>query len=284
MPLRKKITCQCEVCDRYKKRSPVTYDDLANLPPPREQPPLHGTYRGTDLYTLPPPCGGWVVLQVLNLLERAAPITLAPGTSGRDEVVMRALLTAHGYRQAHPVVDMVNHEAETAQRISKELAAQLDTKESGETTHLSIVDRDGMAVAVTTSINTYFGAWVAAKDLGFFYNDCMKEFEIGKPNHPFALRAGAMPYSSMSATIAARDGRPILAIGSPGSARIISAVAQVTQRWLDGQSLPDAVAAPRLHVVPPSRGYIEDPPSPQPTRPSGAHGSASLCKSSPPTL
>ncbi len=237
----------------------LTYDDLANLPPPREQAPLHGTYRGTDLYTLPPPCGGWVVLQALNLLERAAPAALALDASSRDEIVMRALLTAHSYRQAHPVVDMVNHEAETAQRISKETAATLAAKESGETTHFSVVDRDGMAVAITTSINTYFGAWVAAKDLGFFYNDYMKEFETGKPDHPFALRAGAMPYSSMSATIAARDGRPILAIGSPGSARIISAVAQVTQRWLDGQPLREAVAAPRLHVVPPSRGYIEDP-------------------------
>ena len=115
-----------------------------------------------------------------------------------------------------------------------------------------------MAVAVTTSINSYFGAWVAAKDLGFFYNDYMKEFEAGNLSHPFALRPGAMPYSSMSATIAARDGRPILAVGSPGSARIISAVSQVTQRWLDGQPLAEAVAAPRLHVMPPDRLYIEN--------------------------
>ncbi len=237
----------------------ITYEDLANLPPPREQAPLHGTFRGTNIYTLPPPCGGWVVLQILNLLERNPAETLAVNSPRRDELVMKALMLAHTYRREHPVKDMVNHGPETAERISKEKAAELAGKESGETTHFSVVDRNGMAVAVTTSINSYFGAWVAAKDLGFFYNDYMKEFETGQPDHPFALRPGAMPYSSMSATIAAREGRPVLAVGSPGSARIISAVSQVTQRWLAGQPIKDAVAATRLHVVPPDRIYIEDP-------------------------
>ncbi len=185
---------------------------------------------------------------------------LAPDAPGRDALVVRALMTAHTYRQQQPVKDMVNHEAETAERTSKAKAAELAGKESGETTHFSVVDRNGMAVAVTTSINSYFGARVAAKGLGFFYNDYMKEFETGQPDHPFALRPDAMPYSSMSATIAGRNGRPVLAVGSPGSARIISAVSQVTQRWLDGQPVNDAVKAARLHVVPPNRVYIEDPP------------------------
>lgn len=237
----------------------VTAADLAALPAPREQAALHGTYRGTDLYTLPPPCGGWVVLQILNLLERRSPAELALDSPRRDEAIARSLMTAHAYRQQHPVVDMVEHAAETTERTSKELAARLERKESGETTHFSVVDANGLAVASTTSINTYFGAWVATPELGFLYNDYMIEFEFGQPGHPFAIRPGAMPYSSMSATIAVRDGRPVLAVGSPGSARIISAVAQVTQRWLDGQPIAAAVAAPRLHVVPPDRLYVEDP-------------------------
>ncbi len=237
----------------------ISYDDLAGLPPPTEQAPLHGTYRGTDLYTLPPPCGGWVVRQILNILEQQPAALLAPDSSRRDELVAQALMTGHTYRQQHPVVDMINHGPETRERTSKETAAALTAKESGETTHFSVVDQQGMAVAVTNSINSNFGAWVAAEGLGFLYNDYMREFEVASPGHPFALRSGAMPYSSMSATLAARDGRPVLAVGSPGSARIISAVAQVTQRWLDGTSVREAVAAPRLHVVPPRSLYIEDP-------------------------
>lgn len=236
----------------------ITFADLAGLPPPREQAPLHGTYRGTDVFSLPPPCGGWVMLQILNLLELRPAEVLAPDSPGRDAAVLRALMTAHTQRQRHPVGDMVAHEAETGERISKATAARLAGKESGETTHFSVVDGAGTAVAVTTSINSYFGAWAGAGDLGFLYNDYMREFETGQPGHPFALRPGAMPYSSMCATIAARGGRPILAVGSPGSARIISAVAQVTQRWLDGEPIAAAVRAPRLHVVPPARVFLED--------------------------
>jgi gamma-glutamyltranspeptidase/glutathione hydrolase len=233
--------------------------DLTELPPPREQAALHGTFRGAEVYTLPPPAGGWVVLQILNLLERHPASALAADTPARDRLVAQALMTGHRHRGQHPVRDMLHHEPETAERISKETAAALAGKESGETTHFSVVDRDGVAVAVTTSINSYFGAMVAAADLGFLYNDYMREFELGKPEHPFALRPGAMPLSSMSATIAARAGRPVLATGSPGSARIISAVSQVVQRWLDGTPIRDAVAAPRVHAVPPDRVYFEDP-------------------------
>jgi gamma-glutamyltranspeptidase/glutathione hydrolase len=236
----------------------ITYEDLAGLPAPREQTALHSTYRGTDLYSLPPPCGGWVVLQILNLLERHPPEALTAGSPQRDRLVARALMTGHASRRREPVRDMINHEAETAERLRKDKAAELAGKESGETTHYTVVDHQGRCVAVTTSINSYFGAWVAAKDLGFFYNDYMKEFEAGPADHPFRIRPGAMPYSSMSATIAARAGRPVLALGSPGSARIISAVAQVAQRWLDGEPLAAAVGAARIHTVPPDRIYLEE--------------------------
>ncbi len=72
-----------------------------------------------------------------------------------------------------------------------------------------------------------------------------------------------MPKSSMSATIALHDGSAVLVLGSPGSARIISAVAQVTSRWIDtGEGIEQAVAAPRVHVVPPDKAYVEAPELP----------------------
>ena len=152
---------------------------------------------------------------------------------------------------------------ETAERISPENAARLRTeargRNPGETTHFSLADGDGTVVAVTASINNYYGALVASPRLGFFYNDYMVDLEIGDPTHPFALRGGAMPRSSMSATILAKDGRPVFAAGSPGSARIISAVSQVVQLWADGhRDVVGAVAEPRWHVVLPNRLYAED--------------------------
>lgn len=238
----------------------------ANVSQPdgREQAALHGSYRGADLYTLALPTSGCVVLQILNLFELQPASSLSLKSTSRDELALIALMTGRAYAKEFPVQDLVNHESETSERISKQLAAKLNEgkpprKESGKTTHYSVVDRNGTAVAITTSINSYYGAWVAAPSLGFVYNDYMREFVLGQPDHPFTLRARAMPYSSMSATIAARNGRPVLALGSPGSARIISAVSQVAERWLDGQPLAEAVAAARLHVVPPGRVYIEDP-------------------------
>lgn len=239
----------------------IRLDDLAELPPPFERAPLHESYRGWDVYTLPPPGGGWVVLQILNLLGQSAAAALHPDSASRTALVAQALDIAHGNRRSDPVTNLREYDADVRDRISKDAARQMFLREnrgSGETTHFSIVDADGMAVSVTASINAYFGARAATASLGFLYNSYMDEYVVGFPEHPFALRPDAMPYSSMSPTILARDSRPVLVLGSPGSARIISAVAQVVQLWTDGGlSIVDAVAAPRLHVQPEKRFYYE---------------------------
>lgn len=240
----------------------ITADDLARLPEPREQPALRGTYRGWDVATLAPPASGWVVLQILNVLERSPSGELAPGAPTRDARLVEALAIGHTSNQRSPVHDMADPVAESAGRISKETAAELlaaaRARNPGETTHFSLVDGDGLAVAVTTSINNYYGAQVASPSLGFLYNDYMHEFVLDDPNHPFALRGSALPFSSMSAMILSRGGVPRMAVGSPGSARIISAVSQVVQLWADGQAdIAAAVAAPRWHLIPPNRLYSE---------------------------
>lgn len=241
----------------------VTADDLAKLPPPFEQPAVHGTYRGWDVYTLQPPASGWVVLQILKVLELSAPAAIAPGAATRPDLIVEALDIGHTSSRNHPVNDLLNPAREVAERTSAETAARLRAaprpRNPGETTHFSIVDAEGRAVAVTTSINNYYGAMAGSPKLGFFYNDYLTDMKIGDPTHPFALRGNAMPYSSMSATILARNGRPQLAVGSPGSARIISAVSQVVQLWADGQrDIAGAVAEPRWHLIPPDRLYAED--------------------------
>ena len=117
-----------------------------------------------------------------------------------------------------------------------------------------------MAVAVTQSIDSYFGARVAHPELGFLYNNYMQGFQVEDPQAPYYLISREMPKSSMSATILLSQGAPVLVLGSPGSARIISAVAQVSSHWVDvGMGIGSAVAAFRVHVVPPDRAYVEGP-------------------------
>lgn len=237
----------------------VTYEDLASFAEPQEIAPLHGTYRGRDIYTMPPPGGGWVVLQILNLLELAPATELQIDSPERLQHLVSALRIGHRERHYHPVTDLVDFQADVGHRISKEAARKLaEREERGETTHFTVVDGDGMVVSVTASINNFFGARAAAPDLGFLYNDYMHEFELDDSDHPFALRPGAMPYSSMTPTVVLEDGRPVLGLGSPGSSRIISAVSQVLQLWIDTDiGIAGAVAAGRVHVVPDSLLYVE---------------------------
>ncbi len=236
----------------------ITAQDLAGLPEPRVVPAITTTYRGYDVYSLPPPAGGWVMLQALNLLERAPIEELSQPDETRMLHLLRALRLAHGARAAEPIGNLADYDAAVATRLSKQQAAERWRRPGGETTHFSIVDQDGMAIAVTTSIDSYFGGRAPSPKLGFFYNNYLQAFEVGQPDHPFALRPGAMPLSSMSAAIVTRDGEPMMVVGSPGSARIISAVSQVISYFTDvGSDVVAAVAAARVHALPDGQTYVE---------------------------
>jgi gamma-glutamyltranspeptidase/glutathione hydrolase len=234
--------------------------DLEGLPEPPVLLALQGTYRDYEVASMPPPGGGWVVLQMLNLLERSDRRTLDPADAERLLRIADALRSGHRQRRDHPIRDLVDYEEEVRTRIAKDAVDERLGEGDGHTTHFSVVDPEGLVVAVTASINYAFGAKVATPSLGFLYNDYMREFVLHDPSHPFALHGGAMPYSSMSPTIVSRDGSPVLALGSPGSARIISAVVQVSELWMDGfRHVSDAVAMPRIHVIPDSALFVEYP-------------------------
>src|SRR5262249_27699519 len=129
--------------------------------------------------------------------------------------------------------------------------------EGGDTTHYSVVDPAGNAVAVTYTINSYFGAKVIAGDTGFFPNDEMADFTTkpGTANmfglvqgNTNAIRPGERPLSSMSPTMVGKDGRLLLVLGSPGGSRIITAVVETLVNVLDhGMDIQAAVDAPRFH-------------------------------------
>lgn len=240
----------------------ITLEDLKNFPEPETVPALRGTYRGWDVYTLTPPTGGWEVLQSLNILEQAPQSELNKETDDRSIWLAEALRITLKNRRRAPVSDLENYEEHVSIKISKERARNLmkwvDRPGSGETTHFSVVDRNETAVGVTQSLNAYFGAKMAHPKLGFLYNNYMTEFKRNRPKDPFCLRPCAVPFSSMAATILARDGKPALVLGSPGSRRIISAVVQVISHWVDIENgIDSAVDAPRLHVEPGDRLYLE---------------------------
>ncbi len=242
----------------------ISAEDLAATPDPVVEAPLHARYRGYDVYTLPPPAGGWGVLVALNALQRTPQARISNLDHARARALLLALQEAHQARRDNSRLGPDEFAADILARIRAAPSGPQAEDASGETTHFSVVDADGFAVSVTTSIDSYFGAGVASPSLGFLYNNYMQSPDP-EPGRAFSARPRAPPYSSMSASIVTRDGDIQLALGSPGSARIISAVAQVISYWIDVDAdVEAAVAAARVHVVPRAErddsAYVEQAP------------------------
>lgn len=242
------------VSDMERHDGLITREDLEQVPEPPVVPALRGSYRGWDVFSVLPPASGWVLLLALNVLEQAPEGEVAVDGPARLVWMTESLFHAHRVRVYRPIPNLANYGDAIASRTSKERAIRIVRSlvrfDHGETTHFSILDRDGTAIGMTQSLNSYYGAKAASPKLGFLYNDYMHEFVVGLVNHPFALRPKAPPYSSMSATILARGRKPELVLGSPGDERIISAVVQVASHWADiGAGIEAAVAAPRIHVL-----------------------------------
>ena len=270
----------------------VTAEDLAHYQV-KEREPLHGTYRGYEVISAPPPSsGGTVLIETLNILEG---YDLAKAGSRSAESVH---LTAEAFRRAFfdraeflgdpdfsklPIAQLTDKKYAAAWRatidparataskdlqrpaIFSELAQASDSRqaqpaglrESPHTTHYSVVDAAGNAVAVTTTINDWFGSRVTATGLGFLLNDEMDDFSAkqGAPNADGLIQGAAnsigpakRPLSSMTPTIVLKDGKLFLVLGSPGSSRIITTVALAIMGVVDyGMNIQEAIDAPRFH-------------------------------------
>lgn len=230
----------------------IRKDDLAQIPWPIERKPLAARFDGHRLLTFPPPGAGRVLIEMLHLLEcfsskRWDPDTLK-GALLLTEVIRRGALDRKDRPfdpNFYPQLDdkrMLDrgYAKEAASGIRRRLRVQ------GETTHLSVIDRWENAVALTQSIEGVYGSAVATPELGFLYNNYMGAFDYEDMSHPYYLRPNAVPWASVAPTIVFRGTRPWLAIGSPGSDRIVSAILQVLIR-LRSHTPYEAVAAPRLH-------------------------------------
>lgn len=252
----------------------IQLDDLAQIPYPVEREPLTTEFRGQRVVTFAEPGAGRVLISMLNVLEQLPDELLDPDTPNGALLLAQLIRQANSDRRdqpfdrdQHPQSDIdpmteLDYAQHVAERIRGELSSPRlsDDETRGDTTHLSVMDGQGNAVALTQSIERVYGSCAASPELGFIYNNYMSAFEVGDITHPYYLRPNAVPWASVAPTLVYRDDSPWLAIGSPGSARIVSAVAQVLLRLIvKGERPFDAVDAPRLHCSTRGKVSLEAP-------------------------
>jgi len=215
----------------------ITKEDLAEYKAVKRE-PLRGSYRGYEVLTADRPASGAMVLAALNALETFDVASLKE--ADREHALIESLRIAFEDRKLRPA-DPKAHAKKRAAEIDFKKAGtpRIDEEEDGDTTHLSVVDRDGNACAFTQSLGPWFGAGLA-KGLGFYWNSTQGTSGFVKP--------GERHVTGQAPTILRKDGRVALVAGSAGERRITSAVTQVIHHVVDrGRGVRDAVFAPRWH-------------------------------------
>ncbi|EOS93678.1 gamma-glutamyltranspeptidase [Erwinia tracheiphila PSU-1] len=242
-----------------------------------EREPVSGSYRGYEVYSMPPPSSGGIhIVQILNIVENFDLAKMGFGSADAIQVVAEAEKYAYADRAQYlgdPDFVKVPVQALTSKAYAKSLAQQIDINkarpsaeikpgklapyESNQTTHFSVVDKEGNAVAVTYTLNTNFGSGIVAGNSGILMNNEMDDFSAkpGTPNvyglvggEANAVHPYKRPLSSMSPIIVAKNGKTWLVTGSPGGSRIITTVLQMVLNSIDyGMNIAEATAAPRFH-------------------------------------
>jgi len=256
----------------------ITREDLENYRCV-ERTPVTGTYRGYHIVSMPPPSSGGIsLIEMLNILERYDVGAYGWNSTETVHLMVEAERRAFADR-AEYIADPDFIEVPIKTLTSKKYA-DIRTKdinplhatpsaqvrcgdvaqvpyESNETTHYSIVDKDGMAVAVTTTLERGYGSYLVVEGAGFLLNNEMGDFsaKTGVPNsdglvygNANAIEANKRMLSSMTPTIVAKDGRNFMVIGSPGGPTIITTVLQCIMNVVDhGMTVNEAIAAGRFH-------------------------------------
>lgn len=242
----------------------------------RELPPVECDYRGYRIVSAPPPSsGGAIICEILHVVEgyplKDLGFRSAQAVHYQIEAMRHAYLDRNSYLGDPDFVknplerlldkgyaEKIRAAIDPAKAgVSKDLKPGVPPHEGANTTHYSIIDKDGNAVAVTYTINDWFGARVTAAGTGVLLNNEMDDFtaKLGVPNlyglvqgEANSIAPGKRPLSSMSPTIMTKDGKPLLIVGTPGGSRIITVVVHTILNLVDyGMNLQEAVDAPRFH-------------------------------------
>ncbi len=242
-----------------------------------ERQPLRGRYRGFEIVSMPPPSSGGVhIIQMLNILEHYPLHDWGANSAQSIHYLSESMKLAYADRSKYlgdpdffkvPVQGLTSkkYAASLAQKISPDRAtpaSQIAPNnplpfEHAQTTHYSIMDQKGNAVAVTYTLNMDFGTGIVATGTGILLNNEMDDFsaKVGVPNafglignQANAIAANKRPLSSMTPTMVMREQRPWLITGSPGGSQIISTVLQTIVNSIDFEMNPaEAAATPRIH-------------------------------------
>ncbi len=253
----------------------ITEADLAAYET-KERTPVHGTYRGHDVYSMyPPSSGGVALLEMLNILEGFDLAEAGFGSALHLHLLAEAMRRAFADRARYigdpdfnlemPVERLIskNHARTLRRTISLNQASESspvlfnDVFESDETTHYSVMDAQGNAVVVTYTLEQGFGSKIVAEGTGFLLNNEMGDFnpQPGRTDEtgligtqPNLVRPGKRMISSMTPTIVVKDDKPFLLIGTPGGRTIMNTVLQVIVNVIDFKmDIAEALAAPRVH-------------------------------------
>lgn len=242
----------------------------------RELAPVECDYRGYHIVSAPPPSsGGVVICEILNIVEgyplKDWGFRSAQAVHYQIEAMRHAYLDRNSYLGdpdfvKNPLERLLDKGYAAKIRdaidpakagVSQQLKPGVAPHEGSNTTHYSIVDQAGNAVAVTYTLNDWFGARVTAAGTGVLLNNEMDDFtvKVGVPNlyglvqgQANAIAPGKRPLSSMSPTIVSQGGKPVMVVGTPGGSRIITAVTHTILNVIDyGMNVQEAVDAPRFH-------------------------------------
>jgi gamma-glutamyltranspeptidase / glutathione hydrolase len=254
----------------------ISLSDLKNYKA-IERTPLSGTYHGYTILTAPPSSsGGIALLEMLGILDGTGYEKGGPGSASAIHYAAEAMRRAYADRNEYvgdpdfvkvPIAGLLDpaYLKKLRSTIDPERATPSDQVRPGkptgteqmETTHYSVVDSEGNAVAVTYTLNGGYGNGITVPGLGFLLNNEMDDFSAkpGTPNmfglvqgEANAIAPGKRPLSSMTPTIVLKDGKLFMTAGAPGGSRISTAVAQVILNVIDfGMNVQDAVDAPRFH-------------------------------------
>jgi len=268
-------TAELIVAEMQRNNGLISMDDLATYEALWRE-PIHGTYHGYDIWSMPAPSSGGVLLvQMLNMLEPFNLAELGFGSTATVHLMIEAQRRAYADR-AEFLGDPDFVEIPTQMLTSKEYArtrfADFDPlkatdsasigagswpEESTQTTHFSVADKAGNAVAMTTTLNRSYGNRIVVPEVGILLNNEMDDFS-SKPNSPNSygligrdaneIQPGKRMLSSMTPTIVTQAGKPVLITGSPGGSVIINTVLQVVLNVIDhGMDAESAVSSPRIH-------------------------------------
>ena len=242
----------------------VTVQDLREYEI-QDRVPVRGTYRGYEIVSAPPASsGGTHIVQMLNLLEAFDVAALGFGSAAYIHLLSEVLKIAYADRFEYmadpafvrmPIAGLTSKEYAHARRRDIDLTRAAThlagepaafSGESGNTTHFTVADDEGNVVAMTQTINELFGSKVTVPGTGLLLNNTMALFDPhpGKAN---SVAPGKRMLSSMSPTVVLKDGRPFMALGTPGGMRIFPSVLQAIVNVIDfGMTLQEAVEAPRV--------------------------------------